>query len=270
MLNKDIVARRLDTGITYTEFSYMIMQALDFDWLYANKNCTLQVAGQDQWGNITAGIDLIRKKQGKEAYGFTMPLLTKKDGTKFGKTNGQAIWLDRNKTSPYEMYQFFVNVEDEKVIDYLKFLTFLSKEEIEVLEKSNNENPHLREAHKKLAEEVITFLHGHEAYEEALRITESLFSGNIKELNVSEIENAFKDVPNFDISEDKNLVDLLVEAKICSSKREAREFVSNNSISVNGDKINDLDFVVTKSTTLGDKYIVIRRGKKQYYLVKYA
>ena len=270
MLNKDIVARRLDTGITYTEFSYMIMQALDFDWLYQNKNCVLQVAGQDQWGNITAGIDLIRKKQGKEAYGFTMPLLTKKDGTKFGKTNGQAIWLDRNKTSPYEMYQFFVNVEDEKVIDYLKFLTFLSKEEIEELEKSNNENPHLREAHKKLAEEVITFLHGHEAYEEAVRITEALFSGNIKELNVSEIENAFKDVPNFDINEDKNLVDLLVEAKICSSKREAREFVSNNSISVNGDKINDLDFMITKSTTLGDKYIVIRRGKKQYYLVKYA
>ncbi len=269
MLNKDIVARRLDTGITYTEFSYMIMQALDFDWLYENKNCTLQVAGQDQWGNITAGIDLIRKRQGKEAYGFTMPLLTKKDGTKFGKTNGQAIWLDREKTSPYEMYQFFINVEDEKVIDYLKFLTFLSKEEIEELEIKNNENPHLREAHKKLAEEVITFLHGHEAYEEAVRITESLFSGNIKELNVKEIENAFKDVPNFDISKDKNLVDLLVEAKICSSKREAREFVSNNSISVNGDKINDLEFMVTKSTTIGDKYIVIRRGKKQYYLIKY-
>lgn len=270
MLNKDIVARRLDTGITYTEFSYMIMQALDFDWLYEHKGVTLQVAGQDQWGNMTAGIDLIRKKQGKEAYAFTMPLLTKKDGTKFGKTNGQAIWLDRNKTSPYEMYQFFVNVEDEKVIDYLKFLTFLSKEEIEELERKNNENPHLREAHKKLAEEVITFLHGHEAYEEAVRITESLFSGNIKELKVNEIESAFQDVPNFDINEDKNLVDLLVEAKICSSKREAREFVSNNSISVNGDKINDLDFVITKSTTIGDKYIVIRRGKKQYYLIKYV
>ena len=270
MLNKDIVARRLDTGITYTEFSYMIMQALDFDWLYEHKNCTLQVAGQDQWGNMTAGIDLIRKRQGKEAYAFTMPLLTKKDGTKFGKTNGQAIWLDRNKTSPYEMYQFFVNVEDEKVIDYLKFLTFLSKEEIEDLERKNNENPHLREAHKKLAEEVITFLHGHEAYEEAVRITEALFSGNIKELNVSEIENAFQDVPNFDINEDKNLVDLLVEAKICSSKREAREFVSNNSISVNGDKINDLEFIVTKEVALGDKYIVIRRGKKQYYLIKYV
>ena len=270
MLNKDIVARRLDTGITYTEFSYMIMQALDFDWLYENKGVTLQVAGQDQWGNMTAGIDLIRKRQGKEAYAFTMPLLTKKDGTKFGKTNGQAIWLDRNKTSPYEMYQFFVNVEDEKVIDYLKFLTFLSKEEIEELERKNNENPHLWEAHKKLAEEVITFLHGHEAYEEAVRITEALFSGDIKGLNVSEIENAFQDVPNYDINEDKNLVDLLVEAKICSSKREAREFVSNNSISVNGDKINDLEFVITKEVALGDKYIVIRRGKKQYYLIKYV
>ena len=270
MLNKDIVARRLDTGITYTEFSYMIMQALDFDWLFKNKNVTLQVAGQDQWGNITAGIDLIRKKQGKEAYGFTMPLLTKKDGTKFGKTNGQAIWLDRNKTSPYEMYQFFVNVEDEKVIDYLKFLTFLSREEIEELERKNKENPHLREAHKKLAEEVITFLHGHEAYEEAVRITNALFSGNIKELKVAEIENAFKDVPNYDIREDKNIVDLLVEACICSSKREAREFIQNNSISVNGVKINDLEYVITKDVTLGNKYIVIRRGKKQYYLVRYV
>ncbi len=269
MLDKDIVARRLDTGITYTEFSYMIMQALDFDWLYEHKNCVMQVAGQDQWGNITAGIDLIRKKQGKEAYGFTMPLLTKKDGTKFGKSNGQAIWLDRNKTSPYEMYQFFVNVEDEKVIDYLKFLTFLSKEEIEELERKNKENPHLREAHKKLAEEVITFLHGHEAYEEAVRITNALFSGNIKDLKVSEIENAFKDVPNYDIHEDKNIIDLLVEAGICSSKREAREFVQNNSISINGDKINDLEYNITKDIALGDEYIVIRRGKKQYYLVRY-
>ena len=269
MLDKDIVARRLDTGITYTEFSYMIMQALDFDWLYEHKNCVMQVAGQDQWGNITAGIDLIRKKQGKEAYGFTMPLLTKKDGTKFGKSNGQAIWLDRNKTSPYEMYQFFINVEDEKVIDYLKFLTFLSKEEIEELERKNKENPHLREAHKKLAEEVITFLHGHEAYEEAVRITNALFSGNIKDLKVSEIENAFKDVPNYDIHEDKNIIDLLVEAGICSSKREAREFVQNNSISINGDKINDLEYNITKDIALGDEYIVIRRGKKQYYLVRY-
>ncbi len=269
MLNKDIVARRLDTGITYTEFSYMIMQALDFDWLYRNKNVTLQVAGQDQWGNITAGIDLIRKKEGQEVYAFTMPLLTKKDGTKFGKTNGKAIWLDRNKTSPYEMYQFFVNVEDDKVIDYLKFLTFLSKEEIEELERKNNENPHLREAHKKLAEEVITFIHGHEAYEEAVHITDVLFNGNIRELNKSEIENVFQDVPNCDIDGDLNIVELLVETKICSSKREAREFVQNGTITLNGDRINDLEFVVTKDVAIDDKYVVIRRGKKQYYLIRY-
>ena len=168
MLNKDIVKRRLDLGITYTEFSYMIMQAMDFYWLHENKNCQLQVAGQDQWGNITAGIELIRKKTGKEAYGFTMPLLTKSDGTKFGKTNGKAIWLDREKTSPYEMYQFFINSEDDKVIDYLKFLTFLTPEEIMELEEKNKTQPHLREAHKALAREVITFLHGKEAYEEAI------------------------------------------------------------------------------------------------------
>ena len=144
MLNKDIIKRRLDEGITYTEFSYMIMQAMDFWHLYKNRGCTLQVAGQDQWGNITAGIELIRKKEQKEVYGFTMPLLTKSDGSKFGKTNGQAIWLDRNKTSPYDMYQFFINAEDDKVIDYLKFLTFLSKEEILVLEEKNKTQPHLR------------------------------------------------------------------------------------------------------------------------------
>ena len=185
MLNKDIVKRRLDAGITYTEFSYMIMQAMDFEWLYNNKNCVMQVAGQDQWGNITAGIELIRKKDGKEAYGFTMPLLTKSDGTKFGKTNGKAIWLDREKTSPYEMYQFFINSEDDKVIDYLKFLTFLTPEEIMELEEKNKTQPHLREAHQALAREVITFLHGAEAYEEAVNISKMLFSGEIQSLTLA-------------------------------------------------------------------------------------
>ncbi len=269
MLDKDIVARRLETGITYAEFSYMIMQAFDFYILNRDKNVTLQVAGQDQWGNITAGIDLIRKKTGKEAYGFVMPLLTKSDGTKFGKTNGKAIWLDRNKTSPYEMYQFFVNSEDEKVIDYLKFLTFLTPEEIMELEKENKENPHLRVAHKKLAEEVITFLHGHEAYEEAVKISEALFKGNIKDLSVSEIEDAFKDVPNVEINSEENIIDLLVNTKICSSKREARELVTGNSITVNGDKINDVDFIVKKDDAFGKKYVVVRRGKKQYYLLRF-
>ncbi len=266
MLSKDIVARRLDSGITYAEFSYMIMQALDFNWLFENMDCSMQVAGQDQWGNITAGIDLIRKKTGKEAYGFTMPLLTKKDGTKFGKTNGKAIWLDRNKTSPYEMYQFFINVEDEKVIDYLKFLTFLSKKEIEELEEKNKVNPHLREAHKKLAEEVITFIHGHDAYVEALEITEALFNGNIKNLSASQIKDAFNGIKPFSINEDVSLVELLVNEKICSSKREAREFISTGSISVNDDKITDTSFILNKNICIQDKYIVIRRGKKNYYI----
>ena len=176
MLQKDIVARRLDSGITFTEFSYMILQALDFWYLNKEKNVTMQVTGQDQWGNITAGIDLVRRKEGKEVYGFTMPLLTKSDGTKFGKTNGKAVWLDAKKTSPYEMYQFFINSEDTKVIDYLKFLTFLTKEEIEELERKNQEAPEKREAHKALAREVITFIHGEEAYKEAVHISEALFA----------------------------------------------------------------------------------------------
>lgn len=268
MLNKDIVKRRLDTGITYTEFSYMIIQALDYLHLFQTRNCTLQVAGQDQWGNITAGIELIRKKTGKEAYAFTMPLLTKADGTKFGKSEGNAIWLDKNKTSSYELYQFLINVEDEKVIDYLKFLTFLSVDEIIELEESNKKEPHLRKAHKALAREVITFLHGKEEFDSAEKISEVLFKGNIKELTAKQIEEGLSKVPSFVLTEDMNIVDLLVNFKIVSSKREAREFLNNNAISLNGDKITDENLLVGKKLSIEDKYIVIRRGKKNYYLIK--
>lgn len=267
MLDKDIVRRRLDTGITYTEFSYMILQSLDFLHLYETENCTMQVAGQDQWGNITAGIDLIRKKTGKEAYGFTMPLLTKADGTKFGKSEGGAIWLDANKTTPYEMYQFFLNTEDEKVIDYLKFLTFLSKEEIEDIEKKQLDSPETRIAQKVLAHEVITFIHGAEAYQEAVRISEILFNGDLSSLTAKEVEQAFKGITQQEIENDYNLVDLLVDMEICKSKREAREFITNGSISINGEKINDLDFIVTKEVAIEDKYIIIRRGKKKYFII---
>ena len=266
MLDKDIIKRRLDAGITYTEFSYMIMQSLDFLWLYENKGCIMQVAGQDQWGNITAGIDLIRKKTGKEAYGFTMPLITKKDGTKFGKSEGNAIWLDINKTSSYEMYQFFINTEDDMVIDYLKKLTFLSKEEIEEIEKVHKEKPELRIAHKKLAEEVITFLHGHEEYEKAVRISESLFSEAVTNLTSDEVISALKGVPSVDITLDSNIVDFLVDSKIVSSKREAREFISAGAISINNKKITDLDYVVDKKDTIEGKVLIIKRGKKNYYL----
>ena len=268
MLQKDIVARRLDTGITFTEFSYMILQALDFWYLNKEKNVTMQVAGQDQWGNITAGIDLVRKKEGKEVYGFTMPLLTKSDGTKFGKTNGKAVWLDAKKTSPYEMYQFFINSEDAKVIDYLKFLTFLSKEEIEELEKKNNEAPHLREAHKALAKEVITFIHGEAAYNEAVKISEALFSGDIKSLTADQIEMGFNGLPTIDGAADKTLLTGLVEAKLASSNREARQFLQSGAVTVNGEKVTDMNFLLSKDNAIEGRFIVLRRGKKLYALVK--
>ena len=264
MLNKETVKSRLDIGITYTEFSYMIMQSLDFLWLYENKGCTLQIGGSDQWGNITSGVELIRKKIGKEAYGLTMPLITKADGTKFGKSEGNAIWLDINKTSAYEMYQFFLNAEDSKVIEYLKKLTFLSKEEIEDLEQKHNLCPEKREAHQALAKEVITFLHGLEEYEKAVKISQSLFSGKIKELSKDEILIGFKGVPTFEFKEE-NIVDLLVNNNICSSKREAREFINNGAITINDEKITE-EIIITKDMAIEETILVLRKGKKKYYL----
>ena len=269
MLSKDIIARRLDAGITYTEFSYMIMQALDFWYLFKNKGVTLQVAGQDQWGNITAGIELIRKKEAKEAYGFTMPLLTKADGSKFGKTNGKAIWLDINKTSAYEMYQFFINSEDSKVIDYLKFLTFLPKETIDELEEKNKTQPHLREAHKALAKEVISFIHSEEDYNQALKISSALFSGDIKSLTAKEIELGFNEIPCVEVLEDTPLVDLLISCEVASSKREAREFLRNGAVTINGEKVTDEAYKVSKQDAIEGKFIVLRRGKKKYALAKF-
>lgn len=265
MLDKDIIRRRLDTGITYTEFSYMIMQALDFLHLYETKNCVMQVAGSDQWGNITAGVDLIRKKTGKEAYAFTMPLVTDSTGKKFGKSEGNALWLDKNKTSSYELYQFLINAEDEKVIDYLKIYTFLSKEEIEEIERKHSEKPELRLAQKELARGIITFLHGEEEYNKAVKVSESLFNGNIKSLNKEDILVGLKDVPSFE-TESKNIIDLLVDNNICSSKREAREFIGNGAILINDEKITDCDFVVDNSIAIDNSIIVLRKGKKKYYL----
>ena len=269
MLQKDIVRRRLESGITFTEFTYMMLQALDFWYLNKTKGVTMQVAGQDQWGNITSGIDLIRKKEGKEVYAFTMPLLTKSDGTKFGKTNGKAIWLDINKTSAYEMYQFFINSEDSKVIDYLKFLTFLSKEEIEDLERKNNEHPEFREAHKALAKEVITFIHGEDAYNEAVKISECLFSGKVNELNAKQIEISFADFKAFNMPEDTNLIDTLVLIGAAKSKSEARQFITGGGVYVNGEAQKDFGFVVSKDKAIENVYTVIRRGKKNYYLIKH-
>lgn len=269
MLSKDIISRRLESGITFAEFSYMLIQGYDFLWLYKNKNCIMQVEGSDQWGNITTGLELIRKKLGKEAYAFTMPLVLDKEGNKFGKSEGNALWLNENKTSSYELYQYLINVDDSMVIDYLKIFTFLTVEEIEKLEKKHKENPELREAHKKLAYEIIKDLHGEESYNRAIEISEALFSGDVSKLEEKDIEVVFSGFDTFNIDSDTLLVDLLVLANVSKSKREARDFISANSISINGNKISDLERVITKEDLLFNKYIIIRRGKKKYFVGKY-
>lgn len=268
MLDKDIIRRRLDEGITYTEFSYMILQATDFKYLHENYGVNMQCAGSDQWGNITAGIDLIRKTTGDEVYGFTMPLVTDSQGRKFGKSEGNALWLDKDKTSSYQLYQFFVNVEDCKVIDYLKIYTFLSKEEIEDLEKKNNEHPELREAHKALAKEIITFLHGKEEYEKAVSLADHLFNNKFNDLSKKDIEDLFQNADIKEIEAGKNIVDTLVDLGAVSSKREAREFIGNGAISINGEKVTDLDLVVNPDLFIEGQYLVVKRGKKNYYVGK--
>ncbi|MFR1441183.1 MAG: tyrosine--tRNA ligase [Clostridia bacterium] len=268
MLDKDIIRRRLETGITYTEFSYTILQALDFKYLHDHKNVNLQCAGSDQWGNITSGIDLIRKSSKDEVYGFTMPLVTDSQGKKFGKSEGNAIWLDKNKTSSYKLYQFFINVEDSMVIDYLKIYTFLSKEQIEEYEKENNEHPELRAAHKALAREIITFLHGKEEYEKAVNLADHLFNNKFNDLSKSDIEELFGSEDIKEVTPNQTIVDMLVEMKAVSSKREAKEFVTNGAISVNGEKINNISEIIDESKFIENTYIVVKRGKKNYYIGK--
>ena len=266
MLAKDKVKSRMESGITYAEFSYMILQALDFMHLYETRGVTLQVAGSDQWGNITSGIELVRKKLGKEVYGMVMPLVTDSNGVKFGKTEGNALWLDKNKTSSYELYQYLINLEDSMIIDYLKKLTFLSKEEIEALEEKHKKAPEKREAHKALARCVITDIHGKEEYEKAVRISEALFGGSIKDLSKDEILMCFKDVPSFDVKENTKLIDMLTENNIASSRREAREFLKAGSILINDEKVNDEDMIIDKSLAIDDEILVIKRGKKKNYI----
>ncbi len=269
MLAKDTVKRRLDIGITYTEFSYMILQSIDFLKLYETYDVTLQVGGQDQWGNITSGLELIRKVHGSDVkcYGFTVPLITRADGTKFGKSeSGKSLWLDINKTSSYEFYQYLINTEDSKVIEYLKKLTFLSQEEIIELEKSLNEHPEERLAQKTLAKEIITFIHGEDEYKKALNISESLFSDKIWNLSSKEILNSITDVPTFEIKENILLVDLLVNEKIVNSKREAREMITNGAISINNAKCMSLEKIINKDDAINHEVLLIKKGKKNYYL----
>ncbi len=271
MMSKDSVKSRLENGISFTEFSYQILQALDFLHLYQNNGVNMQIGGQDQWGNIVAGSELIRKVTGHESkvYGFTFPLITKSDGTKFGKTAGGTVWLDPKRTTPYEFYQFWFNTADDNVIARLKQFTFLTKEEIDALEISLKEEPHKREAQKSLAKEVTKFVHGEEKLTQALNITDALFSGNVGDLTVDEISQGFKGFPNTELSSESNLVDLLIEAKLASSKRESREFIKNGAVSINGEKVSDLEFIVKKENAIGNLYTVIRRGKKKYALINH-
>ena len=265
MLDKDIINRRLDSGITFCEFAYTILQGLDFLELNKTHGVTLEVAGSDQWGNITTGIELARKKDNITLYGLTMPLVLDSNGVKFGKTEGNALWLDINKTSSYELYQYLINTADDCVIDYLKKLTFLTKEEIETIEKEHQAAPELRMAQKKLAEEVITFLHGEAEFKHALEVSEALFSDKINTLSGKDIKSSFNGVPTFKFSSAK-IIDLLVDNNICSSRREAREFINNNAISINNVKINGEETLIDDNYLIDNEVIVLKKGKKNIYL----
>lgn len=266
MLNKDTVKRRIDVGITYTEFSYMILQALDFLYLYEHKNCTLQIGGQDQWGNITAGIELIRRKINGEAFALTMPLITKADGTKFGKSETGTMWLSKEKTTPYEMYQFLLNTEDNKVIEYLKKLTILTVDTIKELEQAVINEPHKREAQKALAASVISYLHGELELNKVLKITNALFNNDMVHLKADEILIALKDMPNFSFKLETSILDIIVENNIASSKREAREFIEAGALFINDAKVTDENLLISNDILLDNKLLVIRRGKKKYYV----
>ena len=271
MLAKDVVASRLEVGISFTEFSYQILQSIDFLQLFRKEDVQVQIGGADQWGNITAGLELIRKVEGAEAraYGLTIPLMLKSDGTKFGKSAGGAVWLDPEKTTPYEFYQFWLNQDDRDVIKYIKYFTFLEKEEIEALEVSVQEEPHKRQAQKRLAEEVTRFVHGEAALQDTLKITNALFTGDVQQLNADEIEQGFKNMPTFESEKvEQNLATWLVDLGIEPSRRQSREDIQNGAISINGEKITDLEHVWTPEQSFEGRFVLVRRGKKKYFLVK--
>lgn len=277
MLAKESVSARIEQGITFTEFSYMILQSLDFMKLYEEENCQLQIGGSDQWGNITAGMELIRRtrenpeEDDTKVFGLTVPLITKADGTKFGKSAGNAVWLDAEKTTPYEFYQFWINTDDRDVIKFIRYFTFLPKEEVEELAETVEKQPEKRIAQRRLAEEMTRMVHGEEALNQAIRISEALFSGNLKSLSMEEIKQGFKDVPTEKLEkQDIGLVDLLVTAKISSSKRQAREDIKNGAIYINGERQQAIDYEVTAEDRIGDVYTIIRRGKKKYTLVDFS
>ncbi|MGQ7373637.1 tyrosine--tRNA ligase [Streptococcus suis] len=271
MMSKDSVKKRIETGISYTEFAYQIMQGYDFYELNDKHNVTLQIGGSDQWGNMTAGTELLRRKADKSGHVMTVPLITDSTGKKFGKSEGNAVWLDADKTSPYEMYQFWLNVMDDDAVRFLKIFTFLSLDEIAEIEKQFDAARHERLAQKILAREVVTLVHGEEAYNQALNITEQLFAGNIKNLSAKELKQGLSNVPNYAVQAEDNLniVELLVTSGIVTSKRQAREDVQNGAIYVNGERVQDLDYTLSDSDKIDGELTVIRRGKKKYSVLTY-
>ena len=270
MLNKDIVSSRLQSGVSYTEFSYMILQSIDFLTLYKNEGVTIQIGGGDQWGNLTSGLELIRKVEGIDTKVgvFTVPLLLDQNGKKFGKSEGGALYLDPKLVSPYKIYQYFINVSDDDAARYLKVFSFKSLAEIEQITKEHYEKLGMRIAQKALAYEVVSLIHGEEKALECKKMSEVLFSNDIKSLSKEAIEELFGD---FKVTQPVGLLleDLLIAIKAASSKREAREFINGNSIAINGEKCLDSTKVVTKEDALFDEYVVIKRGKKNYYLVQF-
>lgn len=271
MMSKESVKSRIETGISYTEFAYQILQGYDFYQLNENHGITLQIGGSDQWGNMVAGTDLIRKKSGNDTHVITVPLITDSTGKKFGKSEGNAVWLDADKTSPYEFYQFWLNVADADAVKFLRIFTFLSLDDIDSLAKVFEAAPHERLAQKTLAKEVVSLVHGEAAYEQAVNISEQLFEGHIKALSVKDIKAGLKDVPNYTVTDDfdGNLVNLLVDAKISPSRRQAREDITNGAIYLNGERQTDLEYVLSDTDKLENELTVIRRGKKKYTIVNY-
>lgn len=271
MLAKDSVDSRLANGISFTEFSYMILQAYDFHKLHQEHGCSLQLGGSDQWGNITAGLDLIGKMGGGDAYGITMPLVTKSDGKKFGKSESGAIWLDRSKTSAYQFYQFWINTDDQDVIKFLKYFTFLTREQIAGLETELKEHPEKRVAQRELAREVTRLVHGDDAVESAENITQALFSGDVTKLNEAELVEALQDMPTtvLDNQREAGLIDLLLSVKAAPSRRQAKQDIESGAVYVNGERMGGIDSVIREEHRLHGKYVVLRRGKKNYYLVRF-
>ncbi len=270
MLAKDIVASRLEAGISYTEFSYMILQSIDFLHLHRTYGCNLQIGGSDQWGNLTSGLELIRKIEGNEAKVgvMTSHLITKSDGKKFGKSEDGALFLDRQLTSPYKLYQYFINTSDEDAVKYLKVFTFLTRPEIEKIAQTHLLNPGERLAQKTLAFEIVKTIHGQASAERAIKMTEALFAGDVRALSEDELQDTLGSLKK-EVEGDLPILDGLVSLGAASSKREARDFVQGNSVTINGEKVTDVNFVISKANALYGRFTVLRRGKKNYFLVEH-